>query len=552
MNRILICFLILSQIFCFQAGAEKNKIRVLILSGSNNHEWQRTTPVLENMFLSSEYFESETSLQPDTLSGADLQKYDVVLSNWNSWPENDLRWSEKLENSLLNFIKSGGGFVTFHASTSAFYKWPKFKEISVGAWVEKTNHGKPGATKVEISNSNHPITKGLQGFQIFDELWNNAEKNESFKVLGTATNIELPEAEQQKQGAIFVKEYGKGRIFHTMLGHKARTLRNIGFQTLLLRGTEWAAKGKVKQEIPQDLQIEKKSPSKFKWAQTDTSITLLNNKAIVWQYNFQEFHQKPFFHPIYLGRNNLTSLSPDDHIWHAGQWFSWKYINRVNYWEYVSSKEYRSEGTTDVKNVRFMPNKDFSAEIELDIVYHPHGGEDVMAEKRIIKVSAPEKSKQITMDYQFEFKALVDTVVIDRTPLENEENGKSWGGYGGLSLRFNQSFVHPKTLSSVKEKEVHGKNGDWFYMGFSGIDGKQIGSQIIVSPNSKRKEAAWYVTQDPNQPFFYFGPAYLFYKPFTLLKGEKLNLNYRVNHFEGEITQSQLEEESKKYQKQNQ
>jgi len=38
---------------------------------------------------------------------------------------------------------------------------------------------------------------------------------------------------------------GDGKIFHTILGHDIEAMNNDGFKKLLLRGTEWAAIGKV-------------------------------------------------------------------------------------------------------------------------------------------------------------------------------------------------------------------------------------------------------------------------------------------------------------------
>ena len=240
-----ILFLLFLAIQSFGKIGSK-QINVLILSGRNNHEWQQTTPFLEKMFSQTGFFNTEITNQPDTLKFADFEKFDVVLSNWNSWPENDLRWPAETENALLQFIKNGGGFVTFHSSTSAFYKWPGFQEISTAAWImDTTNHGKPSETHVEINNNKHPVTQGMKGFEIFDELWISASKNNKFEVLGNATNEELIKNGKEKQSAIMVAEYGKGRIFHTILGHDIKAMENQGFQILMLRGTEWAATGKV-------------------------------------------------------------------------------------------------------------------------------------------------------------------------------------------------------------------------------------------------------------------------------------------------------------------
>jgi type 1 glutamine amidotransferase len=47
-----------------------------------------------------------------------------------------------------------------------------------------------------------------------------------------------------------VIQFGKGRVFHTTLGHDAVALSGLGFITTFQRGTEWAATGKVTQKIP--------------------------------------------------------------------------------------------------------------------------------------------------------------------------------------------------------------------------------------------------------------------------------------------------------------
>lgn len=538
-------FLIIVLFIFQQTFAKKNdKLQMLILSGRNNHEWKTTTPFLEKMYVQSGLFEVQITDKPDTLKSADIQNFDALVSNWSSFPDKEYRWPAETEKALIEFIRNGGGFVTVHAATTAFYEWPEFKQFSTGAWIDGTLHRKQCEAEVKIQNITHPVTKGMANFSIFEELWVNAEQNSDFEVLATATN----ENTTENQAVAMVRKYGKGRIFHTTLGHDVRMMRNTGFQTLMLRGTEWAATGKVKQKFPQELQ--ESVDKNLKWQETDTTFALMHGKNVVWQYNFRDKYQKPYFNPVFVGRNNITSVAPDDHPWHAGQWFSWKYINDVNSWEFVNRTEFRSEGTTDIEDVKFTRNKDFSAEIALEIICHPANAEDVLAETRTIKVSAPRADGTVSMDYRFTFEALVESVELNRTPLEGEENGKVWGGYGGLSLRFNQSFMDSYFISSWdSNKGFHRQNGNWLFMGFTGLDRNKVGSQIIVNPNSKREEAAWYVTDTNDLPFYYISPAYLFEKSQLLLKGEKLVLNYRINHIAGEITKNELQKKFQEYKK---
>jgi type 1 glutamine amidotransferase len=233
--------------------SKKNKIKILILSGNNNHAWQKTTPFLESILVESSIFDIEITNQPDTLKYKKLIEFDALVSNWNSFPDNDFVWSKEAEDGLLKYLEEGGGLVFFHASTSALYNWPEFKKISTGAWIENTWHGKPGPVEVKIENRKHPITKGLDDFSTFDELWINAEQNYAFQVLGSAVNDTILSSGLKKQPVIFVSKYGKGRIFHTLLGHDTRAMKNVGFQTLILRGTEWAATSKVRLSILNEL-----------------------------------------------------------------------------------------------------------------------------------------------------------------------------------------------------------------------------------------------------------------------------------------------------------
>jgi len=46
--------------------------------------------------------------------------------------------------------------------------------------------------------------------------------------------------------------YGKGRVFHSTMGHDVAALRCVGFITTFQRGAEWAATGKVTQKVPAD------------------------------------------------------------------------------------------------------------------------------------------------------------------------------------------------------------------------------------------------------------------------------------------------------------
>ena len=137
-------------------------------------------------------------------------------------------------------------------------------------------------------------------------------------------------------------------------------------------------------------------------------------------------------------------------------------------------------------------------------------------------------------------------------PILGEAEGKSWGGYAGLSLRFNQDFMEANwTTMQGDSEDVNGTAGDWLYMGFMGLYGNRIGSAIFISDTSRREGEAWYLIDQPQQPFYFFSPAYLYLRPLTLHQEEELHLHYRILHITGNMTQEMLESEYQQYSTEN-
>jgi type 1 glutamine amidotransferase len=238
-----------------EASAEDSQhpIRVLILTGSNNHNWKETTPMLQKLLETSGLFRVDTTVPPQGLSKDSLQRYDVILSNWNSWgsgtKEAEAAWTADVREAYLDFVRGGKGHVTVHAGGSSFYDgWPEYREVSLVFWdLGKTGHGRQHEFKVRIDQPDHPITTGLKPFTIGDELWNKPGIAPAATVLASAYSDKQnePRGTDQWEPSAVIADYGKGRCFATLLGHDAKIMENEGFQQLLVRGVQWAATGKV-------------------------------------------------------------------------------------------------------------------------------------------------------------------------------------------------------------------------------------------------------------------------------------------------------------------
>ena len=116
-------------------------------------------------------------------------------------------------------------------------------------------HGPQNEFVVTLRNHEHPITRGLPDFWMHskDECYSLLRgPAENMAILATACDSPALKAAGRNEPMLMALTYHKGRVFHTTLGHDAYSFECVGFITTFLRGTEWAATGKVTQPIPPD------------------------------------------------------------------------------------------------------------------------------------------------------------------------------------------------------------------------------------------------------------------------------------------------------------
>jgi hypothetical protein len=267
------------------------------------------------------------------------------------------------------------------------------------------------------------------------------------------------------------------------------------------------------------------------WQRTDTSLAWTNGNSVVWKFSFDPRAGKPFFHPLSVdGRQSLTNFKPEDHPWHYGLWFSWKYINHVNYWEEDRATG-RAEGATRWTVPSIETQTDGRATIKFTVTYtNPTGRVDI-TEQREIAISALATDGGYELAWHARFTAGSEDVLLDRTPMPDEPEGKFNGGYAGLALRLASA---PLTFSAVSthgalthfEQERNRPNAA--AVGFNISDGPTpVGSIAIVShPNNAGKEAPWYIVN--SAPMRFVCAAILAPKPLRYAAGNSWELSYRI------------------------
>jgi hypothetical protein len=242
------------------------------------------------------------------------------------------------------------------------------------------------------------------------------------------------------------------------------------------------------------------------WQREDTTIAWVSGTNVFWRFSFDPSKGKPFFNPVAPGgRTPLNGFRPSDHPWHYGLWFSWKYINHVNYWEEDKTTG-KAEGATRWDTPKIETRENGSAVIRMELRYvHPSNRVD-LTESRTLIISAPADDGGFTIDWRAHFTAGPAGAVLDRTPMPGEPQGQVNGGYAGLGLRMAQ---HPVVMSVVSTAgEISEFKSDRARPDAPAVacncseDSRDLGGIAVFSdPANAGENAPWYVINSRNMRF---------------------------------------------------
>jgi HEAT repeat protein/type 1 glutamine amidotransferase len=222
------------------AGAPK---KILIVTGCDypGHKWQLTTPVLTAALAKDKRLEISVIEDASFLGAPELKKYDGLVLHYQNH-QIPAPGPEALAN-FRQFVEEGRGLVLVHFSCGAFYDWTTktvskdFLPLAGRVWDSKLRgHDPRGPFRVQVTDHAHPITAGLADFETTDELYTCLSGDVPIQVLATATS----KVDKKIYPMAFTLTPGKGRTFHSVLGHDAQALgESVG--TLYRRATAWAA-----------------------------------------------------------------------------------------------------------------------------------------------------------------------------------------------------------------------------------------------------------------------------------------------------------------------
>jgi hypothetical protein len=227
----------------FPSAAEepaKPKLRVLVTSGGHGFELYPFNELLDRL-PGIAWKRIDMPKDADMLKPGLEKDYDVILMY-------DMVWEipHEQQKAFVDLLNTGIGVVSWHHNLCAHPNWPEWRKIVGGAYLysdtvidgkpqKKSNYTEGVDYNVHIADTNHPITRGLQDFNVHDEVYGSRWTSPDVKILLTTDH---PKSEPP---LAWVHTYGKSRVFYMMIGHGSKAWNDATFQELLIRGIRWTA-----------------------------------------------------------------------------------------------------------------------------------------------------------------------------------------------------------------------------------------------------------------------------------------------------------------------
>lgn len=269
------------------AAPGKPSIKVLIVDGYGNHDWQRTTRLIRGLLDEHGGFAVEVSTASARSDQPaydrwrpDFTQFDVVVQTCNDINGSGPLWPEPVRKNFETWVESGGGVFVFHSANNAFATWEAY-DVMVGLAWRSVNHGAairirpdgsleqipPGAGQATGHGprtdrtihrlGDHPIHAGLP------RIWMTPLVEVYTHARGPARNLEVlswaaDPASGERWPVEWAVRYGKGSVYTSTFGHVWKdeedpvNLRCAGFRTIFIRAMQWLAGHEVDHALPED------------------------------------------------------------------------------------------------------------------------------------------------------------------------------------------------------------------------------------------------------------------------------------------------------------
>ncbi len=238
-NFLFFCSVIFLAVFSIGSIAQNSsdlprRLEILFLGHkSKHHDSEKLADIL-----TKEYFKDGINISyttnPDDLNEKNLQQYDglIVYANYDTITVSQ-------EKALLDFVRSGKGFIPLHSASFCFRNSPEVVEMIGGQFKSHRYDSFPAV----ITQPDNPVMNGITPFVTKDETYVHDKISKNIQVLSERVEG------NHHEPYTWIRPYGGGRVFYTAYGHDEVTFNNPGFLHLVKNGILWAVGDKARANL---------------------------------------------------------------------------------------------------------------------------------------------------------------------------------------------------------------------------------------------------------------------------------------------------------------
>ena len=225
------------------ANRPSKPIRILVITGGHDYKKEQFNQMLAGLGENISFQIAELPAAFDMFLPENRSRFDVLVF-YHMWQ----KITDEQAKNFAECIREGKPVVALHHSICAFDDWPEYFNIIGGKYFHKpaTVNGKEYAAcsyihdlhfRVKISDKKHPVTRGVNDFDIFDETY------KGYYIADGVTPLLTTDEPSSNSLIGWAKKYGKARVVTLQSGHDVPTFENPGFRKLLKQSIEWVYSG---------------------------------------------------------------------------------------------------------------------------------------------------------------------------------------------------------------------------------------------------------------------------------------------------------------------
>lgn len=225
---------------CIQASwAQEDKIKVLVVSGGHGFKHQSFYDIFNTM-PSIVY---DTLVQPEAnelIASPEVNRYDVLVF-YDLFEE----ITPEQQEAYIGLLKKGASMIFLHHALVSYQNWLEFIKIVGGQYhthpvmvrgdTLNTSYEHGLVIPVKVEDKKHPVTMGIDDFEIVDEVYDGVEILPQVKPLLSTTHP------KSMDYVAWINHYGNSQVICIQLGHGPSAYSNPNYRKLIRQAIEWSA-----------------------------------------------------------------------------------------------------------------------------------------------------------------------------------------------------------------------------------------------------------------------------------------------------------------------